>query len=346
MFQQVYESRPPQYAGHAATLQSLWGLLTVYDPTAYSEDRILGMTQAILPGLGGLNTYWFTWDAITGQFLNIAQISMSVFQLISLGGMVKTRSGLLYFLFNRAFIGNFVTPVQYPSGVFGGPFIFPPSGMGGPVMPAIDQWNDFYIDINYPTSYLLDIAKMTENRIIAQMEMPDNIVALCLEDETRCYVLCANRMLVLVDYYRQEVLGMGRVPASTSDYYSFYGFGAGIAMGWDTRMKRVLIWERVPDNPDGTSNSVVRGYKCVSQAVRLVNPIPLKYPRAGRIIPVMTQLVDDSNVGVGGGLIQATVTGSGSLASSLPMTDSVGKSIFQVSCLTTGSVKVDVEYDQ
>lgn len=80
----------------------------------------------------------------------------------------------------------------------------------------------------------------------------------------------------------------------------------------------------------------------VPQPTRLTKPIPLRFPKAGRTIPVMTQLVGDLNEGVSGNLVVTTVTGDGTLQSGTPMTDPKGVIISDIACTEAGSFTINV----
>lgn len=166
------------------------------------------------------------------------------------------------------------------------------------------------------------------------LTLPQEIIAIAQEDPGRCYVLLNNRQLVLIDYLRAEIMGSSKLPPPVgreNGHSTYEQEFTGMDMAWDPVYKRLLVAEIEFDHPDGSCKTCIRGYQMVPEPKRLTLPIPLKVPRQGRIIPVMTQVVGDKNEGVGGHVVSATVSGSGSLIG-VPITDHYGRTFLQVAC--------------
>ncbi len=176
----------------------------------------------------------------------------------------------------------------------------------------------------------LGVWELTSGVLKYKTQMPDNIAAICLEDDDRCYILLGNRTLITYDYMRGEILGAVKVPSllDESDYYD----NQKIAIAWDVTYRRLLVVEETPNDPaTGASTMYVRGYRLVPIPVRLTTPIPLRAPRQGRQIPVLVQAVGDMNEGVSGYQMTATVSGAGMLIG-VPVTDHQANALIQVLC--------------
>lgn len=198
---------------------------------------------------------------------------------------------------------------------------------------AVDDVSDVLIDCS---DFLkLSIYKISTRKWMYDIPVPDLLVSIALEDPGRCYVMMRTGLIVLVDYLRGEIMGAGKLPDRTLSYGSspsgYWNQGNDVDISWDRTYKRLLVCELSPDNADGTATTCIRGYRMVPDPVRMTLPIPLKKPRQGRIIPVMSQVVGDLNEGVGGHVVKATVGGSGSLIG-IPVTDHHGVAIMQVAC--------------
>ena len=147
---------------------------------------------------------------------------------------------------------------------------------------ALNNFNVFAIDdvqkrFIHGLGRSLAVFGWNTGKIAYKMDLPDQISSLTLEDTDHIYILLANRVVFLFDYIRGEVLGASRLPPSTQ--------GGQINLSWDPIFRRLLVLERVPDNPNGSCASFIRGYRLVPEPVRLTTPIPLKVPRQGRTIP-------------------------------------------------------------
>lgn len=184
-------------------------------------------------------------------------------------------------------------------------------------------------------SYLA-VFNLKTGKQLYYLPMAAAIVDLSLADESRVYVLLENRMVVLVDYIRGEILGAAKIPPLETGLP--YGGNSGldvifdsVRMAWDRSRSRLLICEHTPDAKDYSCTICVRGFRLVPEPMRLTTPLPLKVPRRGRTIPVLVQAVDDMNQGVGGYVVQAKVSGAGSLAG-IPISDEKGNTFIQVAC--------------
>lgn len=330
-------------------LYGLGGLLILNRPTRTSPHRVLLYTV--------LSTrYWPGWDyaryeidSVTGSILErtndngqpfyqqVAQSRLRRMYWITAGGF-----SLRQFQFDE----DFETTVnQYRYTDFEGSRPFRHT--------HIDEVQNRLI--NFSTRFIL-VHDLTTGEQQYSLEMPGQVVASCLEDANRLYVMCVNRILVLVDYVRGEILGAVRFPPPISEgtQAGFAEPPQGLMMAWDYLYRRLLVCENTPSNPDGSGTTHVRGYRMVPVQTRLTKPIPIRVPRLGQTVPHVVQIVGDLNEGVGGSIIQATVTGDGELAG-LPITDHQGKALVYVEVgaadsdgihyIDTGQYQLDVLAD-
>jgi hypothetical protein len=201
------------------------------------------------------------------------------------------------------------------------------SGFGA---AAIDDMATTPLFLSGDSTGSLRVFEWNSGKFLYSIEMPRGITAVCLEDEQRCYVMLNDQTLVLVDYFRGEILGAVKIPSLSGAKDGDAWGGATIA--WDSLYRRILVACQLPNDPvTGQGQSYIRGFRQVPIPVRLTTPIPLKAPRQGRQIPVLVQAVGDMNEGVGGYNLNVTVQGSGMLMGT-PVSDHNGNTIIQVLC--------------
>jgi len=181
----------------------------------------------------------------------------------------------------------------------------------------------------------LGVWTLTTGKWRYDIVVPHQVMDIALEDPSRAYLLLANRTVALLDYTRGEILGAAKIPPLKEG--QVYGDGglhltAGARIAYDRMYKRLMLIEPWPDNPNGSCATVVRGFSLVNEPNRLTTPFPLKVPRMGRTVPVLVQVVDDLNQGVGNFIVEATVSGVGSLVGT-PITDYRGDALIYVACI-------------
>ena len=191
---------------------------------------------------------------------------------------------------------------------------------------ALDDIDDSYLDCS---GNILRVFTWREGKFRYEILLPSLGVAICLQDKSRCYIFMSNRTVMLFDYERGEVLGVGRIPPSIAG--KNYWNNRDVVFSWDDTYRRILIAEQVPDNPDGSCATRVRGYRFVESPNRITKPIPLRVPRKGRTIPVLVKVVNEMNAGIGGFAIDCTISGDGSLIG-VPLTTHDGEAFIQVAC--------------
>jgi hypothetical protein len=182
----------------------------------------------------------------------------------------------------------------------------------------------------------LTIFNWKTGKFLYDIPMPLAVVNIALEDKARCYCLLNNRAIILVDYLRGEILGAAKIPPLKLGMA--YGGDSGLDMifdevriAWDGDHRRLLLIEKTPNDAAGACTMLVRGYLPVPEPVRVTTPIPLRVPRPGRTIPLHVQVVDDMNQGIGGYVVDCTVTGEGKLVGQ-PITNHLGHAIISVEC--------------
>lgn len=362
MLREVYKSKPVQYETEEVYRKRGGGfLLGVKYKNAkapYVEAHVRPLGLASVPStkdpmpvgasaiylLGRTSTnYWPTatqavwvFDGKTGRFIRrLPAVLGLVADFLFWGPMFTSRLGVFYVRPPGSIGGTSGTITKITistTAVFVTEDIIHPShfeGLSGFGVCGIDDdlmKNDAMggIFLN-GTGINLGVYAWTSGEFKYTIAFPEQIVSICLADANQCYILLENRVIVLFDYRRGEVMGTAKVPPQESgaDFYQ------NVALAWDPIYRRVLLTEETLDNPDSSSTTVVRGFQMVNDPVRLTRPIPLKVPRQRRMVPVLVQVLDELNQGVGVYAVEATVTGMGALVG-IPVTDHRGDGLIQV----------------
>lgn len=324
-----------------------WGLIVTRDPSLLGPTSIYLFTWLHSTHLYSMSVGNWRFDGRTGKLLAREPLRPTVTApgnaVGLINGMNQARSGALWVTsFYTDYIGKFRLE---PAATINGDRQTAPNTRWTTYNDAwvhISHWT--YEDGSHPIAYYewalddkLDVFIMILNgelqcftnstgKIKYRATLPANAARIALEDDSRMYVLMANGVLMLYDYIRGEVLGSTRMPPILNDR-SYWN--TNIQLAWDATFKRLLVFDIVPNKADGLCASVVQGFRPVPEATRITMPIPLKVPRQRRTVPVLAQVVGDMNEGVGGYVIGATVTGSGSLVG-VPITDYYGTSYINV----------------
>lgn len=328
-------------------LQDIWGLTVSLQPLPTSPESIYVWMTMARKQWPSFSFAYYRFNATDGQFIDRIGDSVSGQSLFLAGGTTTARSGALWF---RHIYGTQIVKVQL--GVSATLLVGDEDKQPDSWAPILDSEvsiGDFSGDPNgdpnsFSPAYAVDDSKVagggyllncssgkihvyrwTDGTHVHTFTVPSQPVALALEDSGRAYVLAENRVLYLLDYARGEILGASKIPGPREQP----SYAIGTRMCWDPVYRRVLIFEKTTDDVDGGSTLRVRGYRQVPEPVRLTTPIPLKAPRQRRTIPVLVQALGDLNEGVGAYVLEATVTGSGSLVG-FPISDGMGNTILQV----------------
>jgi hypothetical protein len=304
--------------------------------------------------------YW-RMNGKTGKFVSRPRTpSFGGGGLFNMFGVITSRNGVVYAIslfgsIHSITLGSFATAyvdVEQPEGPEGidddgdsweiideFPISrFGPYNEAGDVMEqfgvcAIDDKADTFLNAQFQNvSRDVFVYTLSTGVFRYSFQMPNIITQICLEDDSRCYILLRGRILVLFDYERNEVLGASRIPSRLdTEIHEYYEDSLDMRISWDPVFRRLLVLEQLPDNPDGSCATYVRGFRNVPEPVRVTTPIPLMAPRQRRMIPVLVQCLGDMNEGVGGYVIQAQVTGAGSQAG-VPISDGQGNTRIMVAC--------------
>lgn len=330
-------------------IENLWnccGLAVVREGTVDSLDSILfvGLFTHSRAGILNYRFSWHRFNNITGEYIERRNFFAGVFAWI--GGIIQSRSKALWWNQSGTWVSQLVQIIYEAPNTLGDHVLTASEfGKGFWRIPAYDDVIGFVMDADEDDSSVLSTwttGPYFRGTKTWSLHMPGVIVGIALEDEKRAYVLCANRVLVLVDYVDNKVLGAVRMP---SDIIGNIASSSDVSICWDGLLRRLLYIEKVPNNEDGSCAMVIKGYRMNPLPVRLTTPIPLEVPRKNRIIKVTSQLVGDMNEGVSGGIISAEVTNNGSLVG-FPITDVHGRATIKVLCEGDGSVDVACSTEQ
>jgi len=291
--------------GGLASMMTLGGIITARSGTPYAVHSY------------GNILYKMTLGATASALIGDEPETMEFWDIVAEGESVEGILGP-----DEGYSITRFEPYTDPDGRTGKLFGY---GIGGAF--ALDDINDAYLDVS---TNVLRVFSWKTGTFRYGIILPHQTVAIALEDDSRCYILLNDRSVILLDYERAEILGAGEIPPPV--IHRDYKSGTRkIQMAWDSLFRRLLISEQVPDNPDGSCATRIRGYRMVEYASRVTTPIPLKVPRRGRTIPVLIQVVNERNDGLGSYAIDCTVTGEGSLVGQ-PITDHHGSAFAQVKC--------------
>lgn len=318
------------------TLSMIKSIFVHGTPNRYSPNTLyVNATFKMSPWPSWVVTF-HKFDCLKGSYLARVAAPSSVGTLLSFGATFRSKLGKLWarhmwgftlqeFMFTESSValGDMTLASSFFPGLFGFGFV------------AIDDDKQRFLNGRFRD---LTVHNLQTGALLDTLYMPDNISAVALEDSGRAYVLCANRVLVLVDYTRHDILGVVQIPPAPGG--SGYWNDGDVSMTWDHIFRRILIIEAVPDNADGSCATVVRGYRMVPLGTRITTPIPLEPPRKGRVIPVLAQVVGELNEGVGGYIITAEVTGEAAQVG-VPMTTSFGEALIRCDCKNAGEATVN-----
>ncbi len=148
-----------------------------------------------------------------------------------------------------------------------------------------------------------------------------------------CYVVHTNGVVTLLNYLLGAVLGVFRASASAT--------GGTSKLAFDPVYTRVMVCDKTADATDGAATINVEAFRPIPVPVALTPPIPLRAPRAGRQVPLLVRAYGDTGEGVGGVVVSATETGSGTLLAASSPTDEYGYARLNESCDATGTSQIN-----
>ena len=348
MFKQIFQSVPPPYRTHAEIVIPPGGF-TYYDyllvpPRLYSEFMYTVMALYVqrertpysdftIHLLGVTNmTKWPSWalrhwkfDGDTGVFLGYGATPAG---FLLTADVVEGAEGSLWISvavptgdWNEL---NPVTMLVDASSTLDNAKYGNPAAIE---TPLVDRTNNILMrswgaGVNKVRLY--NFATGAWIRDITLSGAPLQILA---ESERHAYIHCSNNMFNLVDYVAGTVLSTFRAPLPLT---------GSIKYAWDKFHRRLLAFQAVADNADGSSASVIRGWYPVPQAVRLTKPVPLLAPRINKKIPCLLRLIGDAGEPVSGVNVAASATGAGAVT--VPgATNNNGEAIIYQTSITPGS---------
>lgn len=320
MLTKVFQSAPFKYAANEFGTFNVWGMVTQPIPTVNGPDTLYLFVRTLAHVIGTFQGELYSWDATKGVYLSNKIVNIPVFANTSI---TISRGGILYFVGVSVFSDTSLIPFSITDFTDDTPAAIPSTrfinGFGSGPFQLDEE-----VDVLLTTDGVAKISlyQLSTGKFLSNILLPDVIIAMGLQNTNCVYCLCANRMLVLVDYVQGRVIGAVKGPPSLVTGGNYVtGIGFSISLFWYARYQRILMAEVVPDimaiDPaDGvlksTAQTVIRGFAPNPVATRLTTPIPLKEPLTNRTIPILTCLVDDSNFGQAGALINAVISGDSS----------------------------------
>jgi hypothetical protein len=323
-------------------IQTFQSDLAVYKDPGETLWRLLGLlfdgTMYYIPH-GSYGPYLEGWDVFVwrfladGTFVDEVHFNASLTDDLFIGNGVRSRNGKMYLANDWATWGvlRHFNPVT--CSLDGDGDISAGGGLGDLnffTYPCVDEVQDRLVDQVYGETRKLGVWKLSTREKLYEVTLPDDLVATSLQDEFRMWILMASHVLVLFDYVHLSVLGAVRLPISDS--------ATGVKIAWDFTHSRLMYTAMVPD-VGGVCQESIKGFRTIPVATRLSTPIPVQIPRKGGSVQVMVNLLGDMNEPVGGGLIDATITGEGSLLG-IPFTDAYGRNFVKVQCNEAGDVPI------
>ena len=213
---------------------ALHGMVVGIYPTQDSTNSIYvwAILAAQRTSIGGIFAY-YRFSGKTGRFVSRMPIASNLGMIFNLGLVVQaSRRGQpwsKHYYQNELIKLNLgVTATAYPgdepkkatslnfgpesSNIPVGHFTRPDGsqamfGFGSGFV--IDEIQDRFIDGNAND---LKVFTLSTGKMAYEMKFPDNIAALCFEDNDHVFILMGSRTVVLFDYIRGEVLGASKIP--------------------------------------------------------------------------------------------------------------------------------------
>lgn len=303
MMCQNYESVPVPYRTRDELDPTLFGGITYHEdiPEPYAE-RIGGS------GLIGLwvdgdrvmlsswtdQVWWPSWNilrwefnAITGAFMEVGEFVGGYYaQDVSQGA-----GGELYL--------SYITGHIYPLGpapdyVLLAADVIVPSHFGYIVIDAFffDRARNRAVIGGQSGASLLRVFEFVSGTWIRDITLPDGVINIVFDQGTRVFVLLVNKSVLSIDYETGQCYSYIRIPQIVN--------ATNARIAWLRPYRRLLVAEYTLDNGDGSSTTVVRGYRYIDIPVHVCKPIPLTRLRDGVKSPVLVKQVGDLGEGIAG----------------------------------------------
>jgi hypothetical protein len=352
MYKQIFEVNVPYRMPDDPTLTSPFGQFVnptqiayfTTPPRIYGEefDRVNAMfvkkeatpngPSTIILNAVTSNIYFpsvgqsLKFDGTTGAFLGYGEFIGSSLD----PEIVQSRDGTLWSTNHDANLCE-LDPLTYAvSNTTASSFFEIPSDQPfhGIAHPMIDRARNLIVMSGYPATvdarYIL-VNDLSTGALLRRIWVSGPVVQIMQEDDRRCFVVCSNGMLNLVDYTTGAILSTTRAPVS-GPHNVFE-----ITYAWDFVLRRLLAFNFVdgvpgepPINADGSSSNTITGYYPVPIATNITRPIPLKPPRKGRTVPMLVRAVGDAGEAIPSLPISVTATDAGAIGPGTQITDSYG----------------------
>ncbi|SFL93450.1 Ig-like domain-containing protein [Nitrosomonas communis] len=330
MFRQIYESVPTPYR----TQEELPAVGTgigafLYNPYLVEQPRLYGEEMYLLAGLfvrreqtatanhtlhlvgftqiirwPSWDTRHWVFDGITGEFLR----DDPAIPPLALGGdLVEGADGSIWMY--TAWTGGWIelNPVTMAS-ITGS--TLDKAKYGNPASietPLVDRANNILVCAESSGVARIKIYNFTTGTWIRDIEVSGPPAQIMPESNKYAYVYCHNGIINLINYVDGRVLSALKAPAPTDTQYLTQIGSQKFA--YDRFHRRLLAFQMVVNNADGSSASTIKGWYPVPLPVRIMQPIPLIAPRAGRTVPYLTRLYGDAGEPVAGVHVQGAISG-------------------------------------
>jgi hypothetical protein len=150
---------------------------------------------------------------------------------------------------------------------------------------------------------LLKVCEFASGSLLYTLSLPGAPEQIASAGGTNVYILMSNKGVLGLDYATGRIFSYTRIPQ--------IGNTANTWLAWNAPYQRMLTVELTPDNVDGSSTTVIKGYRNVPIATHVCEPIPLKRLRKGVKSPVLIKQIGDFGEGITG---TADVTSVGTAA--------------------------------
>jgi hypothetical protein len=192
----------------------------------------------------------------------------------------------------------------------------------GIIHPMVDRARGLIVMSGYPAGqeelYIL-VNDLKTGALIRRIWVSGPVSQIMQEDDRRCFVICSDGIMNVVDYTTGEIISTTRTPlAGAADPFK-------VTYAWDPILRRLLAFNFVDvANPDGSSPNSIVGFYPVPIATNITKPIPLKPPRKGRTVPMLMRAVGDAGEAIPSLPITVTATTPGVIVNGVQVTDSYG----------------------
>jgi Bacterial Ig-like domain (group 1) len=317
-------------------------------PTADSDSIIVLNAQSRNIYETGLYSQTLKFDGMTGAFLGygtfignmledeiVQSVDGSLWSVAHSGGNLQELDSTTYEIVNSIAPSFWDIPADQ---------IY-----HGTAHPMVDRARNLIVMSGYPPDvdarYIL-VNNFSTGALIRRIWVSGPVSQVIQESDRRCFVICANGIMNVVDYTTGEIISTTRSPVS-GPHSAF-----GITYAWDFVLRRLLAFnfvdgadageETAPINADGSSPNTITGYYPVPIATNITMPIPLKPPRNGRTVPMLVRAVGDAGEPIPSLHIDATASAQGTISPSPQVTDNSGYARINLTGTGAGTSTVDL----